>query len=465
LAEAYRHAYRGKLPKTTIDRNISNYMAFKNGELRGKALKLFLRRTAFCKREGNNKGDNGRPRMIVMMSVRDTIEGVQIGELYEAFYRSEGGQAYQVKGATEAEFAAKVEDVSSGDHTSTDFSAFEASINPRMRCEIEAYMTQRLCEKAGFRRTARTMRRVQAKRLKIVLRGGGFLYLCTRASGNFETSFGNGLINHCLISFCWACHGGSPDHLPKHVCEGDDGLVPQGIMDADILKDLGIEFSSALRAGSPGRVDFLSCRFVDGLRYPDIVKVCNSLLWAHGASHLKRSKQLFLIRQKAYSAWMLYKDHPIIGALIVKIGELTSGMSAFKGYEKYLNTWKGEGRCAIRDFPRHFSPRFERRVVVAEGGLGFPPVDLVCQHEAERLIRKADWSFFSLLQDWAKLDDLRVSARLLTGPLGTMAKPAVFTASHYQEFLDTLDAFGYDTELLRNRGPPSGPEGWTHDSV
>lgn len=451
VEEAYRLVYRDKISSGRLEADLQLYRKFKEGALTRREKRKFLKKTVFVKFESNNKGSCGRPRMIMQMCLKEKMEACQIVLLYHAYSESRSGQSYQVKGLSEEDFRSLVESLTSGEHYVTDMSSFEASISPMIRVGIEKYFMDELCRKSDFRSTNEALAGL-TKEYAILHASKFKMSIGTRCSGNFETSICNGLINHCLILFAWH-KSGRTGRPPLHVCEGDDGIVRGFRVDAELMGRLGFAYSLDLSGTHPGKVDFLSVRFISGHRVPDIFKTCARMFWAYGAGSLRKSKQLFLLRAKAYSAYMLYgTDLPIIGPLIVELGRLTSGASAFKTANRFLDTWHGvDAKTPMKDFPRSSTPTLEMRIAVDTGASGFPPIPISIQLLSERMIRNHDWSFFTLLTNWPSAEPFLKSGEYINGPQGVTAplNRSNEPENRYSFYLDIMDVVGANTSSLR----------------
>lgn len=447
--EAYRAGYADKVSAGTLAAHKILWDSYHDGTISRGDRRKFLRKTYFVKTEHNAKQGRGRPRMIAQMSLFEKISAYQIVGLYK-IYNETVGRSYQVKGVSREEFAELVSAATSRRFTITDYSSYETSLSARLRAASEVVLAEGLCEAAGFTRTRGALASIMGPKSLLHSSFVQFL-LGSRCSGNFETSTGNGLINHLLICYCWSLHQIKNPELkdekvPFHLCEGDDGVVSDDFMDPDVLLRLGFKYSTEVSGVNPGEADFLSVGYIDGQSYPDVFKTCNKLLWAVGCPEMRNSRHQFLTRAKAYSCWLSHGDHPIIGALVVKIGELTSRASSFKGSEKFLNRWGGETN-AIADYPTKSSPTDARRSIVHHGVAGFPPIPVAIQKQCEAYIALGDWSFFTFLTDQPSARELINSNYLIGGPLGGMGRLATpAPTGEYLEFLKLMRLAGLETE-------------------
>jgi hypothetical protein len=197
---------------------------------------------------------------------------------------------------------------------------------------------------------------------------------------------GNGIINFCIMQFCADTYGLTitKDDL---IVEGDDGIIMEGVANPALIGLLGFKFSTSVSGARPGDTDMLRSRWKDGKRYLSIGRILSSIFWVKRSSGLKKSKLLYIQRCMGLSLHYLSPNHPVLSAVVHRIGKLTSGYNAFKGYEKYVNKW-GFDVSAIKDmsYPKEFSVDESMRHAVVEGAEGFDPLPLASQLAIEDIL-------------------------------------------------------------------------------
>ncbi len=396
----FREHYSKIKSKLYVEQCLTKWEQF----MLGKHNPKFTQHKCFVKFERSNKRVGNRmsikPRLIMVMSDEMMIKCCPILQLIHEWNKGPFSK-YQVKEMTPEEMVDKIISHSSQPHTATDYSSFESSIDDWIK-EIELFALDLMCVRANFTNTNKWIKHFHGGPRKLHVKGGKF-HISTRCSGDFWTSFGNGLVNVCVMAYShYSIHGDLSGF--SMVAEGDDGLIPTPSLNEGIIKDLGFEFSQNNSGFQPGDVDFLSSRWVDGKRLPNIGKVLSSLFWVKKAANLKKSKQLYLLRCMAGSAYHLFPNHPIITEAINRIGRLTSGISHFKGAEHYLDKWKFP--LLQSKFPKDISVDETLRPYVAEGAHGFPRIPYSAQLELERVLREEPIMYIGqLLNDYEYVTD------------------------------------------------------------
>ncbi len=262
---------------------------------------------------------------------------------------------WMIKGNTPEELMDKMSKIIVWSFRSQDISGFEKGITHELRDPLEnrliafAFRTMGLHEEAEYflqfvgskGKGPRGARKVSHKFFLV--------YLFIRCSGDFWTSLGNGLVNiniiltgHRLKTMGqyqsidhWWCDASTLDF----VTEGDDGnLKLQDFY--DVASGLRMAYSIAEESHGPGGADFLKnvhFLFPNSIGQPfkmlnvvRSIRACNFVT----TKSTKASKVLWLWRAKALSLLHLSPGHPILWALVERIGQLTSGLSAYKGWEK-----------------------------------------------------------------------------------------------------------------------------------
>jgi len=192
--------------RTWVDAKVADYERYKAGEMGSREKKIYLSRRSFVKCEGNTKISivkgrrtaTSRPRAIMMMNDVQLIEQCQSVVLFGVFNR-EVGRRFQKKADNPEEFKERVTGMlyRASTVTSLDVSAFEASVSPERKI-FEHYAATRLCQIAGFTRTLKSLQSRWAEEQVLINAGGLIFRIESRLSGDFETSFGNGVL---MLSF------------------------------------------------------------------------------------------------------------------------------------------------------------------------------------------------------------------------------------------------------------------------
>lgn len=377
--EAFKEIYKDKKSAGFIKRNVDNYHRFLEGGMTAQEVRTYQSHGCFVKFESNLKRVGGelmcRPRMIMTMSDHMLMECCQVVKLIDAWNHG-GFKQFQVKDMTPEDMIEKIQSLSDTKHVVTDYSAFESSIDNRIRL-IEVYALVRLALRAGFFRTAQSILDHCWKTRELKSKWGSFI-INTRCSGDFWTSFGNGVVNVSLMAFCAHRKGITNFRM---IAEGDDGLIPEEVADPETVTRIGIKFSSTLAGTREGDCDFLKCRWVGGRRYLNVPSTLAKTLWVKGVARLKKSKQMFILRCMGNSLYHLSPGHPVLTALVNRIGRETAGHTPFKNYTRYLDRWKNLNHAEI---PLHHVLVDESmRETVAQGATGFLPIPVDVQKELE----------------------------------------------------------------------------------
>lgn len=395
---AYVDHYRGKKKAEVINNNVAEYDKYMRGEMSTRELKKFTRHSAFVKCENNTKMHKGeayvRPRLIMTLSKLYSFMLVPLVALMQAWAHGPFSK-YQVKGMTTQEMLDKIVSVSNRPHCVTDMSAFESSITKSVR-QLENHVMVRLCEKAGYFRTKAYLLNL-ASDGRFLHVPWGVLWIVTRCSGDFWTSFGNGIVNVCLNAYC--AHKKGLEF--SMIAEGDDGLISSEIPCTDILHDLGFKFSSEIKGEREAQCDFLRSLWSLEGRILNVPR-CMQSLWLKKACYLRKSKQLFLLRCVGQSLHHLSPGHPILWALVERIGMETSGASSFKNHTDYLDMWKYLPNMG--KYPVGIAINERLRPLLAVGTHGFPPISICDQLVLEdRLLNDKDIFLGRLLDDYPEM--------------------------------------------------------------
>lgn len=376
VEDVFREHYKGKRPETWIAKNLSDYERYRTGRMTAKEEKKFRQNGFFVKFEHNTKNGQARPRGIMTMSCLMLMLCCPVLVLIHLWNLSPFSK-FQVKSMTPQETFDKIMGHTDEPYSVSDYSAFESSIDQYLRL-VESYVIVRLCDRFGWTQLKANYLKFTLRGRKLTTRWGEF-YIGTRCSGDFWTSFGNGIVNVTVMAFCAYKKGRD---LVKMLAEGDDGLVPSDIPDVDIINGLGLGFSSELKGTQDGDCDFLRKRVVAGKAYLPIGKALGSSLFVKKGHRLKRSKQLAILRNMAHSLYHQSPGHPILSALVNRIWKETSGISDFKGMDSYLQSYWSQ---------TFVDPRLKRvevdesmREEVAKGAAGFAAFSIPDQLELEK---------------------------------------------------------------------------------
>lgn len=412
--EYFASHYKEKRGKSWIDKILSDYEDWEKGI----GPRDFADHSAFVKFEDSSKQDPltkdwlTKPRLIMTMSNEMLVKCCTVLELIHRFNDGPFSK-FQVKGLTPDEMAEKISGFCETDHAVTDYASFESSIDKYIM-EIEAHALILMAQLAGFTVLERELRKFLNKPRRLRTRHGLF-QIWTRCSGDFWTSFGNGIVNVCVQAFVkWVSLGRSDfdaldfdwEKFVDEFCmlaEGDDGLMPQSLLNPQLVNELGFDFSTSQLGVMPGDTDFLGSRWAGGKRYLNVAKVLTRMLWVKNGSKLRRSKQLYILRCMAASVYHLSPGHPVLTAAINRIGKLTSGISAFKGARAYLDRWKFP--ILGSSFPHDIQVDESMRGVLTEEAEGFTPLSVTAQLELERRLSEDEFLFVgSFFQGDASVD-------------------------------------------------------------
>jgi len=410
---AFVAAYTGKRPTYWIEARVKDYKLFESGRMKPKQLRKFEEHGFFVKFESNIKvlddgSVKGRPRGIMTMSGRMLIELAPCINVLHQLYGTKM-KDFQIKNMSEEEKVQVIMNHSRNGCMVTDASAFESSVFDKIR-DVEDYCMKKLCERVGapdlyddYRRYVMGYRVLRTK--------WGVFACCTRDSGDFWTSAFNGIVMLTLVYY--ECKkSGRPFTA---LVEGDDGLAPLGSMSSSSVKELGFSFSSELYGTRPGDVDFLKARWAGGNKYLMIGRSISQMLWIKKAAHLTRGKQLFLLRMAALSCYHNSPGHPVISALISRILRETRHVKEFKGYLRYVDTWKGS-RINTK-IPDVIQVKEEMRALIAGGAVGFPPMPISTQLELERMFTHDDLFYVARVFD--SDEEVYAKACIVNGKLNT----------------------------------------------
>lgn len=376
----FRSHYTGKKSSHYIEATLSSY----EDHLAGRAPKKFYAYSLFVKNENSAKLDEFfqfvKPRGIMVMSDLALVEQCPVLLLIDRFNHGLMSR-FQVKDLSPEEMRRQIEQATQRQHNVTDYSSFESAVDNDIR-DIEKFALIKLCERANFVNTKRAIVK-HGFGFRILKTKWGLFRIGSRCSGDFWTSFGNGLVNLCLLAYCAYANGVSPDTFLLHskaVVEGDDGITASQYPDKELLLSLGFKYSSEFSGSQPGDCDFLRSLWVDGYRILNIGRAMK-IFFCRGASRLRKSKQLYLIRCAALSLYHSSPGHPVLTAVVNRILRQTVSVRPFKNYLKYLDT---HNRCYEELQTREpIRVNEDMRRLVAKGAIGFPALSITSQLELE----------------------------------------------------------------------------------
>lgn len=297
-------------------------------------------------------GPTVKPRGIVTMPLRIYVEAIHTLAAQEIIYACPSVERWMIKHCDTSAVFEKVRQVYSQPHVSQDISGFENALVPEVRL-IEQLVVPGVLKALGFPKEANVVRDIMGRCRKIKTPNAKY-DVNVRCSGDFWTSLGNGLVNIALILTGDYVRKGRPALTRwwgqarnlTFVTEGDDALLPAALQNREVTQGLRMEFSLLTVADQPGGADFLKVAY-----YPIYDangrfqgKLGNTLRWARGLTfvfgeNFRESKRLFLLRAKAWSIHYLQPGHPMTSALVFLIGRLTSGHTAYSGWEQHASKW------------------------------------------------------------------------------------------------------------------------------
>lgn len=400
----FRKFYAKKRSLAFIEKHVQQKQRFDNGLMNRKELKVYFRNSAFVKFENNCKmlGDGTakvKPRLIMTMSDYMLMHLCPVTQVMDDWNHGPWSE-FQIKGETNSGMEKLISYMSDRKHCVTDYSSYESSLDSAIR-EVENWLFVELMTRAGFTTVIDDFKKHHCQ-ARILWTKFGELRGDTRCSGDFITSMGNGVNNVCFNAFCWYKKYGTMTGF-KMLAEGDDGITPEGTTDPELLARLGVSFSSSVSGCSIGDTDFLRSRWIDGKRLINIGRAMKVFYVAKGAG-LKRSKQMFLLRAAAASLYHMSPGHPVLSAIVNRIGRETSGVTSFKGWSSFFDSWSLSHKN-FSAFPQHVEVDRSLRRYIAEGAVGFPPISVSEQLSLERIIEEDEDMYFGrMLMDY---DDIK----------------------------------------------------------
>jgi hypothetical protein len=387
--EYFAKHYKGKRSKNYIEGIVKGYKEM----LKGEPPKNFLANQCFVKCENSAKVSGKtvrtRPRLIMVMNNKTLVEMCQVIDIIDAWNDSYFNK-FQIKHITPKEMIERVEYISNRKHIVTDYSSFECSISHRVRM-IENYAIMELLKKAGLTKALENFKENQMNNRILKTKYNTF-NIDSRNSGDFHTSWMNGLQNVLLSAYCYKHeHPEDVDLINfQMVAEGDDGLRAPCKMDVELTERLGFGFSQAVNGTQPGDVDFLRVRWLGGKRYLNIAR-CLKIAWVLKGP-ISQNQAKAIQRCAALSLHHISPGHPILWAICKRICRETAGVSLTKAVIKHLNSeWNEKNKDLIlenfsKDLDHLFVPDETMRAAIALGTTGFPPISIDNQIALEHSI-------------------------------------------------------------------------------
>lgn len=376
--EFFRQHYAGKRSRDWIEGQIRQFEFWDQGL--GDI--SFDTHSCFVKLENSAKNVAGtyrlRPRLIMTMSPVMLFKCCRILAVVERWNQGPFGR-FQVKDMDPKEMIERITEVSDKPHTVTDYSSFESSIMGKIRV-IENFVITSLLAKAGMTETLRDFEHYVSGPRE--LRSNGVtMHIDSRCSGDPHTSCGNGIINVCIAAFC-ASKKGIPLHTDFIIAEGDDGITPAGLADEQLISTIGFKFSDNVSGMYCGDTDFLRRRWINGKVYLNIGRSL-SVFWVKLRSQLSRPKQLFILRCMGCSLHHMSPGHPVLFAIVNRIGIETARAKKFDNWFLHIDMYKWPD-FNIDSYPQNVVCDESMRAEVALGAIGFPPIPIHDQILLER---------------------------------------------------------------------------------
>jgi hypothetical protein len=375
----FRNHYRGKRSQSWIEGQINQFNFYESGL----ADISFDSHSCFVKLENSSKEVDGtyqlRPRLIMTMSPVMLFKCCRILAVVDRWNRGPFSR-FQVKDMDPAEMIQKIMEFSDRAHTVTDYSSFESSITGRIRV-IENFVIESLLAKAGMHETLRDFRNYVFGPRE--LRSHGLrLQIDSRCSGDPHTSCGNGIINVCIAAFC-ASKSNVDLNTEFIIAEGDDGITSTGLIDIDIVKRVGFKFSESVSGFYCGDTDFLRRRWINGKVYLNIGRAM-SVFWVKAKANLTKDKLLFLLRCMGCSLHHMSPGHPVLYAIVKRIGLETQKAKKFNNWFLHIDMYKWPD-FDVDNYPMDVECDVTMRDEIALGAIGFPPLSVSTQIELENI--------------------------------------------------------------------------------
>jgi len=293
---------------------------------------------------------------------------------------------FQIKDMEPKDMIEKIMQFTDRPHTVTDYSSFESSIMGKIRV-IENFVIESLLEKASMLRTLEDFRHYVRGPRKLKSHGVT-MQIDSRCSGDPHTSVGNGIINVCIAAWCIhkrKLRGDFEFSLDDEfiIAEGDDGITPAGLPNVVDIGNIGFKFSEEVSGLYSGDTDFLRRRWIDGKVYLNIGRSM-SVFWVKNKANLSHAKCLFILRCMGCSLHYMSPGHPVLYAIVNRIGIETANVKKFSNWYLHIDMYKWPD-FDVDNYPRNVQCDESMRQSVAEGALGFPPISVDNQLELENI--------------------------------------------------------------------------------
>lgn len=415
--EFFADHYKGKRSFGWITNKVDNYKRYLSGQMSAGEEREYNEKGFFVKFEANIKDGRPRPRGIMTMSERMLIECCPIISVIEVWNHS-FFEEFQVKGLNPADTMRQMLEHTDCSYSVSDYSSFESSIDVLLR-QLEEYVIYHIACKADAKHLWDAYHKHASGMRTLTTKWGDFS-IGTRCSGDFWTSFGNGLLNVCVMRFC-AYKKETP--FVRMLAEGDDGLVPSTVPDPELINSLGLSFSQVVTGTQDGDCDFLRKRVVGMNSYLSVGKVLCSLLLVKKGHSMKPCRYKSIMRCMAHSVYHTAPGHPVIQALVNRIWKETHGLIPSKNIMEHFRD--KHHAVNISDPGLKFFPVNEdMRACVAEGATGFFPIPIAIQLELERRFMEEDHFYIGSMlegdEDLANCQKgtiLRTSKKLTVGEI------------------------------------------------
>lgn len=373
----------------------------------------FQRNKQFCKEEDSYKQDGcTKPRGITVMCTRAYVMLYRMALVAGLIYTDPVLGRWLIKYKTGEELYDSLLEVVSQSHRSQDISGFEAALGPSMRAVLENSLIEKVFRLLGDEGAAKYFRHFHGASRHIATRDFS-ANLTIRCSGDFLTALGNLLVNVVIIllghwkryrsNYASLEHWWLDGSRLRFLAEGDDAIIPMDVW-SDVAKGLRMKYSMAYVSNGPGGADFLKrvwlpMRDATGAPFGllNVLRALKSLTHVKNVG-TRNNKRMFLLRAKALSLHYLSPGHPIVWAIVQRIGKITAGSRAYRGVERDLSKLaKFAGPVLIgRDVEKRFPdvrPTLQMRAALSNSTCAeIPPVSFEEQVIMEQRLSEWDGS-------------------------------------------------------------------------
>lgn len=411
---AIARLYKGKKPEKFVSSLVEGYTKY----LEGKSSRNYHKPSCFNKMENSAKIVDSvvrtKPRLIMVMSELMLIEYSQVLDVISVWNES-FIKRFQIKHESEEDVVRKIIEVTSKDHMVTDYSSFECSIIGKIR-EIENYCIIKCLRRAGLTIALKRFTK-DFSRPRVLENKEMHFHIDSRNSGDFHTSWMNGLVNILIGAYTYAKNNPQDKGFVNFnmIAEGDDGLRRSFGDDEAIAKQLGFGFSMSTCGTSPGDVDFLRARWINNKRYLNVAR-CLKIAWTLSGKTIGRTKSKQIQRCAALSMHALSPGHPILWALVKRImletkpNVLSDKMKEYFKHMSYNNSVLTFEELKIKcaETMGDFKCDEEMRKYVAMGAADFPPISIAQQLSLESMILDRRSNVINLIGILDDYEDIKV---------------------------------------------------------